>query len=721
MFPFHPKPPTLGKKLVSELRNKLIDDLKNNPSAKGSTSSSWGKTDCKTYQLRNGGPVQRAIRDDILSLKDAFQSDLEHYCGELSRNSSAAGALPLHHHLALGSSFSIYKETFRKKKFGVIHSPELCPPRCDRESFIQMVYSAALEFLYEEDIFELENEPLEGSHDDLRIQMPYSIVFAVFTIYTMYHTNPLPIMPTKEYTTKEDILSTLTMGLASDTVKYKMYRRAYKSPIRLSQDLYAILYQVRNIALLCIDQCQQNNYNERENDSGRVWSCSCSLARDCLHIIDKLEREESFQLCEYTGPNSLEGLAGSKEYYHEIVLKEKDATTMRRNYRENFSDSFPYDDINNSNDISTLIGTKNNDKFDEYDSVLENIAQKLNKNIASSKPLRLMKEVRSNLEPVLKKRRDRRQLKHAIEIIHECDDDYDEEQNYSKTNHSSTKDSAPQNEANQSIDDRSLGKTLCKYASHFPDGLKRGIDLALKDLEKDNPIESSSLLRYPIESRTAKDFDDWFLEGLYGESIENIEPDFMDEHIMDESSIISGEDQTEGIGLLYLQHLLNAAKNKRVLKKATTSRKRTPRRQTHRKEESENVSVDDDDNDDDNDDDDSFSSASARTSGVAGEMFQSLFNAINHARSNDDSSDPDEDEHNRSSTTFEKSRTPSKRAKSIRKQPRSHRRKLDNDMEVSLARNDDEASSNVMKNLSSDEETAGLGANALNDLLSKIC
>lgn len=695
MFPFHPKPPTLGKKLVNELKEKLMDDVRN------SEGSSCEKSDCKTYQLRNGGPVQRAIRDDMLSLKAAFQNNFERDCGNGKRWTSEVSSL--HQHLALGSSFSIYKETFRKKKFGIIHSPDLCPPRCDRDSYIQMVYSAALEFLYDEDLFGFEKDAQEESIiDDVVIHLPLSIVFAIFTIYTLYHTNILPAMPTKECTAMDDILSTLTMGLASDTVKYKMYRRAYKSPIRLSQDLYVILYQVRDVALLCIDQCQHRKYYESINKSDRSWTCSCSLARDCLHIIDKLEQEESFQLCEYTGPSSLEGLAGSKDYYHGIILKE-DIPMIRQRYRDYILDSYDTD-MRHTNDTSTSFDIKNNQLFDTYDSLLETIAQKLNKNIASSKSLRLVKEVRSNLEPVLKKRRDRRRLKHTSEIPQHADI-HEEKQRLNSTNGPASKMLAPQSEASERIDDRTVEKLPFQYAAHFADGLKKGIMLALKDFEREESKsreDLSLMARHPIESRSTKNFDDWFLEGLYGESIENTEQTLGDEDIMDESSIISGEDQAEGIGLMHLRYLLNKAKTKRVHQKAMASRK-------HHMDVSE----------DEFSDNSSFSSNSLRTSGVATEMFQSLFNALGDVQSTNEHSDTDREERNISKTT-------SKAEKSVRKQqPRVRKRKqLENDGEVDMVRNTNDATPDEINNQLSDEEsleTTGPGANALNILLSKIC
>lgn len=697
MFPFHPKPPTLGKKLVSELKNKL-------------PSGSGGKSDCKTYQLRNGGPVQRAIRDDMLSLKETFQDDFERNCRVLEENASSSSGASLSQHLALGSSYSIYKETFRKKKFGIIHSAELCPPRCDRDSYIQMIYSAALEFLYEEDLFGFEKEAEEGSVDDVAVYLPISIAFAVFTTFTLYHTNILPSIPTKDCTAMEDALSTLTMGLASDTVKYKMHRRTYKSPIRLSQDLYALLYQVRNLSLLCIDQCQQQKYRPDIKKSGHTWICSCSLARDCIHIIDKLEHEESFQLCEYSGPVSLEGLAGSREYYHEIVLQE-DIPVIRQRYRDYSFGSSHEHDSHNTNDITTSFHMKSTELFDTYDSLLEKIAQKLNKNIASSKPLHLTKEVRSNLEPVFKQRRNRRQLKHDFEPDSKRDDN-------NTTNDQSTKESDLPNEANTCIEGRSFGNTSFQYAPHFSNGLRKGIMLALRELKKEKglaPEDSSRSLNRATESQIPKDFDDWFLEGLYGESVDNTEQDFRDEHhMLDESSIISGEHQAEGIGLMHLRHLLNAAKNKRVRKKATISRKRATatRNSKYRKEISE----------DEFSDDYSFSSDSMRTTGAAGEMFQTLFHAIDDVQSKDENSDLDHKyDQNSSSVGVENSATVLKRRKSAKKyQSRGRKRKLG---ESNVTRNDDDASSDEGNSQTSDEEslkTTGPGANALDILLSKI-
>ena len=45
------------------------------------------------------------------------------------------------------------------------------------------------------------------------------------------------------------------------------------------------------------------------------------LALDCIHITDRLQT--LFQLSEYSGPASLEGLAGSADYYNAIALGEE--------------------------------------------------------------------------------------------------------------------------------------------------------------------------------------------------------------------------------------------------------------------------------------------------------------------------------------------------------------------------------------------------------------
>jgi hypothetical protein len=264
---------------------------------------------------------------------------------------------------------------------------------------------------------------------------------------------------------------------------------------------------------------------------------------------------------------------------------------------------------------------------------------------------------------------------------------------------------APQSEASERLYDITIDKPPFRHATHFSDGLKKGVMLALKELEmeKSKLREDVSLVaRHPIESRLTKNFDDWFLEGLYGESIENTEQNLVDEHLIDESSIISGEDQEEGIGLMHLRYLLHEAKTKRVHQKAMESRK-------HSMDVSE----------DEFSDESSYSSNSMRTSGVATEMFESLFNAIGDVQSTNEHSDADRDERNRSNATLKGEKAVRKHQSRVRK-----RKPPGNNEEVDMVRNANDATPDEKNNQLSDEEsleTTGPGANALNILLSRIC
>eukprot|EP00978_Attheya_sp_CCMP212_P031639 scaffold120431_cov56-Attheya_sp.AAC.2 len=53
------------------------------------------------------------------------------------------------------------------------------------------------------------------------------------------------------------------------------------------------------------------------------WKCNCGLARDAVLLLDRMRNENMMDLCEYSGPVGLEGLAGSADYYRTVVLKQE--------------------------------------------------------------------------------------------------------------------------------------------------------------------------------------------------------------------------------------------------------------------------------------------------------------------------------------------------------------------------------------------------------------
>eukprot|EP00957_Ditylum_brightwellii_P106553 8129743-Ditylum_brightwellii.AAC.1 len=60
-----------------------------------------------------------------------------------------------------------------------------------------------------------------------------------------------------------------------------------------------------------MSDCEAHRMNTISSSTS-VWKCDCGIAADAIEIIDKMTlNEQYFSLCEYTGPGTLEGLAGS--------------------------------------------------------------------------------------------------------------------------------------------------------------------------------------------------------------------------------------------------------------------------------------------------------------------------------------------------------------------------------------------------------------------------
>lgn len=118
----------------------------------------------------------------------------------------------------------------------------------------------------------------------------------------------------------------LPIGINSD--EDKLYRRTFRSPVRIDRWNYLLLLRLRDLCLAQVDQCGMDAVTNATsggssssssgtcNNSAEVWQCHCGLACDAAYIIDKmLTTDAFFEYCEYHGPHSLEGLAGSPNFY----------------------------------------------------------------------------------------------------------------------------------------------------------------------------------------------------------------------------------------------------------------------------------------------------------------------------------------------------------------------------------------------------------------------
>ena len=419
MFPFLPRKPMLGGKLGRK-RKAEAAAAEEEAAAKaaaaaaaeppplhvpGTCTSTRRRTRSKTLteprkgktkrkkptplaELRNGGPVERAIRSDLDNLRALYDEELARRDSSqpavVSATTNNDGSLLLNSHSVPGSTFRLFKEVYRRGKFGIIHT-RCIPPRSDRAEFAQMIYSACLGLLKDclgntrsstgggnkcdtdggvcDDVGAASAAATVTTADDTTIN---NAIFALFALYTLYETCPLPEFPSLYDANNQQsgnrgtessgdssavfseaeraALTTLPLGLTGAGEQSRViYRRAYKSPIRVGHGDYARIVQLQDLCLERKSYCECRraesyiNCLEREDDSIKdvddqdKWRCQCSTAGDCLEIIHRLQSNESFDYCEYAGPCSVEGLAGSAEYFRLVVEPPADAPDNTQN------------------------------------------------------------------------------------------------------------------------------------------------------------------------------------------------------------------------------------------------------------------------------------------------------------------------------------------------------------------------------------------------------
>ena len=148
-------------------------------------------------------------------------------------------------------------------------------------------------------------------------------------------------------------LSLLPLNLKHDYGTSKFHRRAFRAPIRIGQAEFVMLQRVRDLAMegmaLCEvhrmeadfgistkqhdSRCSTNDDGgdgdnfaaKKESLSSSKWQCSCSNARDVLEIINRMQYNECFDLCEYSGPGTLEGFVGNDP---DVFIKMDEAASV---------------------------------------------------------------------------------------------------------------------------------------------------------------------------------------------------------------------------------------------------------------------------------------------------------------------------------------------------------------------------------------------------------
>ena len=170
---------------------------------------------------KGGGPVQRAIEQDLKEFQTLFVTKLSAYQQQ-------------HTHWKAGIAFGIFKECFQASKIAVLHWMVI-PPRCDREAFSQLIYSACWETFRQA---LQQHKPLE------------TIAATLFCLYTLWETNPLPA------TTKSP-WEHLPLALYDLENPRNLYRRAYRQLIRIDPQHYRWLLETRCVAQARQAECRQ--------------------------------------------------------------------------------------------------------------------------------------------------------------------------------------------------------------------------------------------------------------------------------------------------------------------------------------------------------------------------------------------------------------------------------------------------------------------------------
>jgi hypothetical protein len=208
------------------------------------------------------------------------------------------------------------------------HSSDRCirgllPQRCDRNAYSQLVYSASLALL-QEFCCDKNHQPtsviaINGQTADNDAWL-MRVSYAVFLLYALYQTNPLPVYWPTKHTQGDasEVLSLLPMGLQDRQNPKVLYRHAYKSPVRIDGKHYGYLLQIGQWAKMVLDQCEaawiQHQRDDHRAPLPNQWKISVAVALDLTIVLGRIHTTNMLEFCSYTGPCGLEGLAGHRDY-----------------------------------------------------------------------------------------------------------------------------------------------------------------------------------------------------------------------------------------------------------------------------------------------------------------------------------------------------------------------------------------------------------------------
>ncbi|GKY95618.1 hypothetical protein MPSEU_000523100 [Mayamaea pseudoterrestris] len=226
-----------------------------------------------------GRLVQAAIEFDLVQLRDEYELKLIAKEDEIKSDVPFTRRSKYH---TGGFAFRILKDVFGVSKLNLLHTL-LAPKRSDRSAFSQLLYNACWSLLK------------DSLRDDDSVNMMHAS-FAVFTLYILYETNPLP---SGVATTDANRLVMLPMGLNQNLENPGfLHRRHFKQAIRVGLRQYYMIQRLRQHALAGMA-------------SQATLSASYAvLATDVIYAIDRLLPK--LQLCSKSGPCGLESSAGDE-------------------------------------------------------------------------------------------------------------------------------------------------------------------------------------------------------------------------------------------------------------------------------------------------------------------------------------------------------------------------------------------------------------------------
>ena len=528
--------------------------------------------DHKLQQLMYGGPIQRALKADLISLRSEFKKDLAMH----KDNAFTSKILN-----KPGTVFKVFKNTFKRTRFGIVHT-RTCPPRCDKEAYIQMIYSATLDIMPHP--MPLSESATNPETDDVTRDRLLKGIFAIFVIYTIYETNPLPnVIRRRDHQSKiEDgpesdkyYLSAMAMAMGASYEEggRRAFRKYYIAPIRITQNQYSIIFRIRDLALATSNS-----------------SADLEMSKDCIRVIDRLKK--SLQFCEYAGPGSLEGLIGSEQYYHSVALKQK--RTFDQNQRQLGA---VLDSVESERNCAVLTQAVEISEFKDsfmsdsqhYHEITGNIAMNLAVNERSSRPSRQLQSVHQTLDPLIKMRQYQHHSTSTFAVLVKASllGEPLDSLNLAEVDPNERKEEVA------AISIRALSlqqKAVALPLAHdsiciccqgtISNGLKNGIEKALQQITESalstqcKKIEKNKTIgrrKHGLQARRdetiAATHEDWLFDDTF-DDINNEGCDLYANASYDDDFSVEEESQLQGIGAL--ENLLSQAYKKRVPREKVT-------------------------------------------------------------------------------------------------------------------------------------------------------